>query len=75
MMKKYIALSFFMSFVWLWFIANFLNMFYIQSQGDPEIEIDRSCTWLRARQDSDGNYKSEEVQKIAMDIVSYPFML
>lgn len=36
------------------------------SGGDPEVDIDRSSTWLRARQDKDGNYKTEELQAIAV---------
>ncbi|KAL1826550.1 hypothetical protein ACET3Z_004962 [Daucus carota] len=42
--------------------------------GDPEMEIDRSSTWLRARCDKDGNYKSKEIETIAEDIVKVLFL-
>lgn len=41
----------------------------MQSGGDPEIEIDRSSTWLRARCDKAGNYKTDKIKTIAEDIV------
>lgn len=43
----------------------------MQSQEDPETEIDRSSTWLRARQGKDGNYKSDKIKEISEEIVSY----
>ena len=42
----------------------------MQSGGDLEMEIDRSTTWLLARCDKDGNYKSDKIQTIAEEIVS-----
>lgn len=52
----------------------------MQSQGDPDIEIDqseidRSDCWIRARQDKDGNYMSDEIKNIANEIVSFSFLL
>lgn len=45
----------------------------MQSQSNPEMEIDRSATWVRARQDKDGNYKDPKLKEIAEEIVSYSF--
>lgn len=52
----------------------FQTCLHIQSQGDPEMEIDRSDSWVRARKDKDGNFKSEKIKEIADDIVSCSFM-
>lgn len=41
----------------------------MQYGGDPEVEIDRSSTWIQARCDKDGNYKSDEIKTIAEKIV------
>ena len=47
----------------------------MQIEADPTIlEIDRSDTWVRARQDEDGNFQNDEVKKIAEDIVSHLFI-
>ena len=46
----------------------------MESQGDPEMEIDRSTTWILAQHDKDGKLESEELQTIAFNIVSYSFM-
>lgn len=45
----------------------------MQSQSNPEMEIDRSATWVHARQDKDGNYKDPKVKEIAEEIVCYSF--
>lgn len=52
----------------------FQTCLHIQSQGDPEMEIDRSDSWLLARKDKNGNYKSEKIKQIADEIVSFSFM-
>ena len=46
----------------------------MESQGDPEMEIDRSTTWILARHDKDGKMESEKLQTIALNIVSYSFL-
>lgn len=45
----------------------------METQADPEMEIDRSDSWIRARKDKDGNFKSEAVKEIAQAIVSFYF--
>ena len=39
----------------------------------PTMEIDRSDTWVKARQDENGNYLDDDVKTIAENIVSYSF--
>lgn len=71
---KQIDLTFFSSIVLKWTIVNFIGLLYMQSNGDSEMEIDRSTTWILARKDKDGNFKSEEVEQIAEKIVSCSFV-
>lgn len=52
----------------------FQTCLHIQSQGDPEMEIDRSDSWVLAHKDKDGNFKSDKVKQIAEDIVSCSFV-
>lgn len=44
---------------------------YMQSQKNPELEIDRSLSWVSGRKDKNGNFKSEVVRLKAKEIVSY----
>lgn len=43
----------------------------MQSQADPEMEIDRSTTRIHAQKDIDGKFRSEKVKEIALNIVGY----
>uniref|UniRef100_A0A164YAA0 Uncharacterized protein n=1 Tax=Daucus carota subsp. sativus TaxID=79200 RepID=A0A164YAA0_DAUCS len=47
---------------------GYANLEQEMSQEDPEGEIDRSSTWLRARKDKGGKYKTDEITKIAEKI-------
>ena len=47
----------------------------MQSESHPEQSIDRSMTWVLARKDKEGNFKTEEVKHKAEEIVSYSFLL
>ncbi|KAL8135024.1 hypothetical protein AgCh_009887 [Apium graveolens] len=38
-------------------------------EADPTAEIDRSDTWVRARQDEEGNFQNDEAKKIIEDII------
>lgn len=68
-------------YIFLWNLYDYGLMLipqtclYMQSQGDPDIEIDRSDCWIRARQDKDGNFMSDEIKNIANEIVSFSFLL
>lgn len=47
---------------------GYANLEQEMSQDDPEMEIDRSSTWLHARKDKNGNYKSPKIKEIAKQI-------
>ena len=45
----------------------------MQAEGDTEMEIDRSTTWTRARNDKHGNF-TNAVEKTVTKIVSWSCM-
>lgn len=46
-----------------------------EKEEEPDLEIDRSTTWLEARKDKDGQLVREELKIIAANIVSYSFVI
>lgn len=46
---------------------------YMQSESHPEEDIDRSLSWVLARKDKMGNFKNDDVEKKAKEIVSYSY--
>lgn len=47
----------------------------LECAEEPNLEIDRSTTWLEARKDKDGKLVTKELEIIASNIVSYSFVL